>query len=122
RKDDTPAGEGDELHPLSLYAETKVEMERELLGATGVPFSPTVLRVATAYGIAPRMRFDLTVAEFTRALTLKQELEVYDADTWRPYCHVADISAAVLKVLEAPEEAVAGEVFNVGGEESNHTK
>jgi len=122
REDDTPATERDEVHPLSLYAETKVEMERELLGTNGFSFSPTVLRVATAYGISPRMRFDLTVSEFTRALALKQELEVYDADTWRPYCHVADISAAILRVLEAPEDAVRGEVFNVGGDESNHTK
>ena len=122
REDDTPAGEGDELRPLSLYAETKVEMEHELLGASGIPFSPIVLRVATAYGTSPRMRFDLTVSEFTRALTLKHELEVYDADTWRPYCHVADISAAIMRVLEAPAEDVRGEVFNVGGEESNHTK
>jgi nucleoside-diphosphate-sugar epimerase len=81
-----------------------------------------VLRVATAYGTSPRMRFDLTVSEFTRALTLKQELEVYDADTWRPYCHVADISAAILRVLESPADVVSGEVFNVGGDESNHTK
>jgi nucleoside-diphosphate-sugar epimerase len=122
REDDTPATEADDLHPLSLYAETKVEMERELLEANGFSFSPTVLRVSTAYGISPRMRFDLTVSEFTRALALKQELEVYDADTWRPYCHVADISAAILRVLEAPEDTVSGEVFNVGGEESNHTK
>lgn len=122
REDDTPATEEDELHPLSLYAETKVEMERELLGAGALPFAPTVVRVATAYGTSPRMRFDLTVSEFTRALTLGQELEVYDADTWRPYCHVADISAAILKVLEAPADAVTREVFNVGGEESNHTK
>jgi nucleoside-diphosphate-sugar epimerase len=122
REDDTPAVEGDELKPLSLYAETKVEMEHELLGGNSLPFSPTVLRVATAYGTSPRMRFDLTVSEFTRALTLKQELEVYDADTWRPYCHVADISAAILRVLGAPEDDVRGEVFNVGGEESNHTK
>jgi nucleoside-diphosphate-sugar epimerase len=122
REDDTPANEEDELHPLSLYAETKVEMERELLGADGLRLSPTVLRVATAYGTSPRMRFDLTVSEFTRALTLKQELEVYDADTWRPYCHVADISAAILRVLESPTDTVEGEVFNVGGDESNHTK
>jgi nucleoside-diphosphate-sugar epimerase len=122
REDDTPATEEDELHPLSLYAETKVEMERELLGADGLSFSPTVLRVATAYGTSPRMRFDLTVSEFTRTLTLGQELEVYDADTWRPYCHVADISAAAIRVLEADADAVRGEVFNVGGEESNHTK
>lgn len=120
---DEPASEGDELHPLSLYAETKVEVEREVLERAGAaPYVPTVLRVATAFGISPRMRFDLTIAEFTRALALRRELEVYDADTWRPYCHIADTSRAIAMVLDAPEDAVGGEVFNVGGADGNFTK
>jgi nucleoside-diphosphate-sugar epimerase len=123
REGDNPATEEDELHPLSLYAETKVEVEGLVLERAGDgPTTPTVLRVSTAYGISPRMRFDLTVSEFTRALALGQELEVYDADTWRPYCHVADISSAIQTVLEAPAETVGGQVFNVGGEEGNYTK
>lgn len=123
RSDEEPAAEDDELHPLSLYAETKVEMEREILRSSEAePFAPTVLRLATAFGISPRMRFDLTVSEFTRELTLGGRLEVYDADTWRPYCHVADIAAAIGAVLDAPIEQVRGEVFNVGGDEGNHTK
>ena len=121
REDDEPASEQDELHPLSLYAETKVEMERELLGAD-LPFDATVLRVSTAFGTSPRMRFDLTVSEFTRELALGRELDVYDADTWRPYCHVADISRGIATVLAAPAEEVSGEVFNLGGDDSNHTK
>ena len=123
RDDDTPATEEDELHPLSLYAETKVEMERELLErGEDLPFTATVLRVSTAFGLSPRMRFDLTVSEFTRELALGRSLEVYDADTWRPYCHVSDISRAIITVLDADPEAVGGEVFNVGGDDSNHTK
>ena len=123
RAGDEPAGEEDELHPLSLYAETKVETEREILApAEELPFAPTVLRVATAFGISPRMRFDLTISEFTRELALGRELEVYDPDTWRPYCHVADISAAMMAVLDAPAHTVGGEVFNVGGDDGNHTK
>ncbi|MGH2955378.1 MAG: NAD-dependent epimerase/dehydratase family protein [Solirubrobacterales bacterium] len=123
RPDEEPAKETDDLHPLSLYAETKVEMEREILGrAEELPFAATVLRLATAFGISPRMRFDLTVSEFTRELVLGGELEVYDADTWRPYCHVGDISAAIVTALVAPVERVRGEVFNVGGDEGNHTK
>ena len=121
REDDAPAGEEEELHPLSLYAETKVEMEQELLGAE-LPFDATILRLSTAFGTSPRMRFDLTVSEFTRELALGHELEVYDADTWRPYCHVNDISRGIATVLEAPAERVAGEVFNLGGDDSNHTK
>jgi nucleoside-diphosphate-sugar epimerase len=121
REDDEPAGETEELHPLSLYAETKVEIENELLGAE-LPFDATVLRVSTAFGTSPRMRFDLTVSEFTRELALGNALEVYDADTWRPYCHVTDISKAILMVLAADADQVGGEVFNVGGDDSNHTK
>ena len=120
---DEPAREGDDLHPLSLYAETKVEMEGEILGrAAEAPYVPTVLRVATAFGISPRMRFDLTISEFTRELAMGNELEVYDADTWRPYCHINDTSAAIMAVLGADADAVGGEVFNVGGEDGNYTK
>jgi nucleoside-diphosphate-sugar epimerase len=121
RPDESPATEEDELHPLSLYAESKVQMEREILGPD-LPFAPTVLRVSTAFGMSPRMRFDLTVSEFTRELALGHELEVYDADTWRPYAHVYDISAGIITVLEADRDAVRGEVFNLGGDDSNHTK
>lgn len=120
---DEPAREEDDLHPLSLYAESKVEIEGDVLERTGsAPYVPIVLRVATAFGISPRMRFDLTISEFTRELALGRVLEVYDADTWRPYCHIADTSAAIAAVLEAPEDAVAGQVFNVGGEQGNFTK
>jgi nucleoside-diphosphate-sugar epimerase len=121
RPDDSPATEHDELHPLSLYAETKVEIEHEILRAKRA-FAVTVLRVATAFGISPRMRFDLTVSEFTRELAVGNTLEVYDPDTWRPYCHIADISEAITAVLEAPPESVEGEIFNVGSEEGNQTK
>jgi nucleoside-diphosphate-sugar epimerase len=123
RDDDEPAAEEDELNPLSLYASTKVEMEHEILQrAEKSSVAPTILRISTAFGVSPRMRFDLTVSEFTRELALGRELEVYDADTWRPYCHVADISRAIIAVLGAPTDAVAGEVFNVGGDDGNHTK
>ena len=99
---DEPATEEHELNPLSLYAETKVEIEGTSSGGPARLTLPTVLRIATAYGLSPRMRFDLTVSEFTRELALGDELEVYDADTWRPYCHVADISEAIMAVLAAP--------------------
>jgi nucleoside-diphosphate-sugar epimerase len=68
------------------------------------------------------MRFDLTISEFCRDLTLGQDLLVYDESTWRPYCHVIDISNAIIRVLESPREQVAGEIFNVGSNEENYTK
>jgi nucleoside-diphosphate-sugar epimerase len=123
RDTDEPADEEAELAPLSIYAETKVEFERFVLEReSGWGTCPTILRIATAYGLSPRMRFDLTISEFTRTLATGEELVVYDADSWRPYCHVADIAKAIRTVLESPEEDVRGEVFNVGASDENYTK
>jgi nucleoside-diphosphate-sugar epimerase len=123
RVSDDLATEEADLSPQSLYAEAKVTAEQYILANKDkVDFSPTILRLATAYGISNRMRFDLTVSEFTRELVLKKELLVYDEHTWRPYCHVSDIADIVLRVLQAPPEKVCGEVFNAGTTEENYTK
>lgn len=120
---DTLADEAFELKPLSLYAKSKVRIEKELLRLKGqTDYNPTVLRFATAFGLSPRMRFDLTVSEFTRAMALGEELLVYDANTWRPYCHLRDFAELIRRVLEAPLERVAFEVFNAGGDKNNFTK
>jgi nucleoside-diphosphate-sugar epimerase len=109
--------------PLSLYAKSKVENEQYLLSGLGSGgFSPTVLRFATAFGVAPRMRFDLTINEFTRDIALGKELLVFDPDTWRPYCHVRDFAEIIRLVLAAPKELVANEIFNAGSENNNFTK
>lgn len=123
REDNSLATEQSELKPLSLYAKSKVQAEEKLLQAKGsLSYKPTILRFATAFGLAPRMRFDLTVNEFSREMFLKRPLVVYDADTWRPYCHVKDFSRAVCTVLESSPDKVAFEVFNVGSEKNNFTK
>lgn len=117
------ADESYELKPLSLYAQAKVAIEKELLSSKGsTDFRPTVLRFATAFGLSSRMRFDLTISEFTRELFVGNELLVYDADTWRPYCHVKDFCDVVSRVLEAPTAVVSHEVFNAGGDINNFTK
>lgn len=119
----TVADEQYELRPLSRYATAKVALEEHVLARTpGVDYRPVVLRFATAFGLSARMRFDLTVSEFCRELYLGHELVVYDADTWRPYCHVRDFAELMRRVLEAPPELVAGEVFNAGGDRNNATK
>ncbi len=111
------------LRPVSLYAQAKVAAERYIISLKRhVDYCPTILRFATAFGVAPRMRFDLTVNEFTRELFIGRGLEVYDADTWRPYCHVRDFARLISLVLDADPSAVAFEVFNAGGDENNHTK
>ena len=120
---DALAGEDFELKPMSLYAKAKVALEREILDvADGSDFHPTILRFATAFGLAPRMRFDLTVNQFVRDAYLGRELVVYDAATWRPYCHVRDFADAIARVLEAPGDAVSSAVFNAGGDANNFTK
>jgi nucleoside-diphosphate-sugar epimerase len=117
------ADENFELNPLSLYAKSKVRAEQYLMGQQNkVDYSATVLRFATAFGIAPRMRFDLTVNEFVKDLYEKGEILVYDADTWRPYCHVNDFARLIRMVLEAPNDKVHFQVFNAGGDENNYTK
>jgi len=111
-----------ELAPLSLYAEQKVQIERALLGGEFAPLKVCCLRFATVYGVAPRMRFDLTVNEFTRDLHLGRDLEVFGEQFWRPYVHVRDAGGAVRTVLEAPEERIAGRVYNAGNSDENYRK
>lgn len=120
---DQIAAEDFELAPLSLYAKAKVGVEKTLLELKGsVDYTATVLRFATAFGLSPRMRFDLTISEFVREVWQGKELLVYDPDTWRPYCHVQDFADVAGRVLAAPAEAVSFEVFNAGGDVNNYTK
>ena len=115
------ADEEFELAPVSLYAETKVAAEAEVLQPRD-GIVPTCLRFATVYGTSPRMRFDLTVNEFARDLALGAELVVFGEQFWRPYIHVRDAARAVASVLEAPREIVGGEVYNVGNTSENYRK
>jgi nucleoside-diphosphate-sugar epimerase len=110
------------LAPVSLYAEQKVAVEQHLLALDPAPFAVTCLRFATVFGVAPRMRFDLTVNEFTRDLWADRRLEVFGEQFWRPYVHVRDAARGIRTVLEAPVEAVAGQVFNVGDSSENYRK
>jgi nucleoside-diphosphate-sugar epimerase len=117
-----PITEDGELRPVSLYAEQKVGMEKLILGGATDDFKATCLRFATVYGVGRRMRFDLTVNEFTRELWADRELEVFGEQFWRPYIHVRDAGRAVRTVLEAPAERVAGQVFNAGRSGENYRK
>jgi len=120
---DSAATEEAPLNPLSIYAETKVAVENYLIQLKdNLNYSPTILRFATAYGIGHRTRFDLTINHFTRDLALGKNLTVYDEDTWRPYCHISDISRAIITVLESPKELVEFQIFNVGSNQGNHSK
>ncbi|MDQ2843784.1 MAG: NAD(P)-dependent oxidoreductase [Acidobacteriota bacterium] len=114
--------EDSELCPLSVYAETKVQAERNLLEADHAePLTATSLRFATLYGVSPRMRFDLTVNEFTLAMVVKGHLIVFGEQFWRPYVHVRDAARAIGDVLISGAN-IRGQVFNVGATNQNFRK
>jgi len=122
-EDGKKADENFTLTPLSLYAKDKVSNEEFLQeNSDKFNFSYSILRFATAFGVAPRMRFDLSVNEFVYDAFTKKKLEIYDADTWRPYCHVIDFANLIEKTLKAPVEVTDKEIFNAGGDDNNHTK
>jgi nucleoside-diphosphate-sugar epimerase len=115
--------EESELSPVSLYAETKVAVETALLeSGRSEDWCPTPLRFATIYGVSPRMRFDLTVNEFTMEILTKKRLKVYGEQFWRPYVHVRDAARAIDLVLNSSPALVGGRVFNVGATDQNFQK
>jgi nucleoside-diphosphate-sugar epimerase len=114
--------ETSELAPVSLYAETKVAVEKSLLAPRSAGITTTVLRFSTVYGVSPRMRFDLTVNDFVREVMSSRELLVFGEQFWRPYCHVEDLARACVQVLRADEGTVKGEVFGVGDTQENYQK
>jgi nucleoside-diphosphate-sugar epimerase len=109
------------LRPVSLYAELKVKVEQHLM-ERAANVDATVLRFATVYGLSLRPRFDLTINEFARDALLKGELDIYGPQFWRPYCHVRDIAAAIILILESARETVGGKTFNVGANDENYQK
>ncbi len=113
--------ENSELKPVSLYAELKVKFENHLLQAQG-DMAGVALRFSTAFGLSARMRFDLTVSEFTRDALLKKELVIFGEKFWRPYCHTKDLARACLLMLQAGPSAIHHQAFNVGNENQNYQK
>jgi len=115
------ANEEHELNPLSLYAETKVEMEHYLKEIIGNNLNWTVLRFSTVFGLSPRPRFDLTVNDFTLHAITDKKLVIFLPYSNRPYVHVRDAARAVELVLEKYTET-AGETYNVGSNDQNYKK
>jgi nucleoside-diphosphate-sugar epimerase len=113
--------ETSDVHPLSVYAETKVDSEQALLAAATSEFGPTILRFSTIFGLSPRPRFDLVVNLLTARAKQAGVITIFNGGQWRPFLHVDDVAEAIVRVLEAPGPLVAGEIFNVGDDRMNYT-
>lgn len=110
-----------DLNPVSLYAQTKIDSERELLHAVPDDFFVTVLRFATVFGHSMRPRFDLVANLFTAQAMTEGLITVIGPQQWRPFVHVHDLARAILRVLEAPADLVQSQVYNVGDRRLNAT-
>ena len=113
--------EGDDLNPVSLYAQTKIDSERELLFSVRDDFFVTILRFATVFGHSSRPRFDLVANLFAAQAMSSGVITVIGPDQWRPFIHVRDLAKAIVMVLEARPDAVQSQIFNVGDTRLNMT-
>lgn len=116
-----PMTELSPTNPQTAYAKCKTMVERDVTALASENFSPTFLRNATAYGASPRMRFDIVLNNLCGiAATTGKIVMTSDGTPWRPLVHVLDICQAIASVLEAPQDAVHNEIFNVGHDEDNY--
>lgn len=110
-----------EFNPVTPYGDTKVLVERDLSRLADDDFTPTYLRNATAYGVSPRLRFDLVVNNLTAwAMATGEVFLKSDGTPWRPIVHVRDIAQAFVRILEADRDRVHDEAFNVGRTDENY--
>jgi nucleoside-diphosphate-sugar epimerase len=118
---DIPVTEESPVNPQTAYAECKILCERDLKLLADKDFSPIFFRNSTAFGASPRQRFDVVVNNLCGlAWTVRQIKMTSDGSPWRPLVHGLDIAKAIIAVLDAPVEAIHGEIFNIGSNEQNY--
>lgn len=110
------------LHPQSIYAETKIAAEEYLSSQRDAGPAPLIFRFATLFGISPRTRFDLIVNQFVLDAYTKRELLIYQRGYSRSFVHVRDIVSGILLGLQAPEQKIRGQIYNLGSENGNYRK
>lgn len=110
-----------DFNPVTAYGRSKVQVEFALTKMADENFCPTYLRASTAYGVSPRIRFDLVINNLTAwAMTTGRVFLKSDGTPWRPVVHVEDIARAYIAVLHAPVETIHNEAFNVGSTTENY--
>lgn len=113
--------ESSEVNPQTAYAECKVLVERDVGAMASDAFTPVFLRNATAYGVSPRMRFDIVLNNLCGlAWTTGKISMTSDGSPWRPIVHIEDICTAVSCALNAPTDAISGQALNVGSNDENY--
>ena len=117
-----PVNEKTRLNPQSLYAETKAAAEEFLLDHAGSVTAPLIFRLSTVYGLSPRPRFDMIVNQFVWEAFRKHELMIYQRGYSRSFIHIDDAVRGLVLGLEAPEEIIRGEVYNLGDPAGNKSK
>jgi len=114
-------GETDSLNPVSLYAQTKIDSERELLAGLRDDFYVTILRFATVFGDSRRPRFDLVGNLFAAQAMTDGLITVIGPQQCRPFIHVRDIARSITMVLKADPAEMQNQIFNVGDSRLNMT-
>ena len=118
---DRPVDEDAPLHPITPYAQSKVEAERDITQLATEDFSPLFLRFATAYGVSPRLRFDIVLNNLAAwGFTTGKILLKSAGSPWRPLIHVEDMARAFAAALDAPREAVHAQAFNAAPAGENY--
>jgi nucleoside-diphosphate-sugar epimerase len=111
---DVVLDETTKVAPRAAYSASKYEAEKILLSMRGRDFCPVILRKGTVYGFSPRMRYDLVVNTFVRdALAKGYITPYYGGEMWRPLVDIRDVAKAYIVCLEADEDKVSGEIFNL---------